>query len=173
MSSAITIDDLQRLPLRAIVALCARCAMRMRAGFDLPGNVPDRGVQMAAVDDAVRLARDYAGGTRRPTEAGQVASAAMRAAGAAPADMLGVEATKVGWAVAAVEAAQNGETHMVAARAERCIRAQGVHGEAARRDFDGLVRLGLGAFPELGNPVNVAEDGPLGPLWAAEHGLVD
>jgi hypothetical protein len=36
--------------------------------------------------------------------------------------------------------------------------------DSALRDYDKLVRLELGRFPELGNPVDPSPGGPLGPL---------
>ena len=36
--------------------------------------------------------------------------------------------------------------------------------DAALSDYDKLVRLQLGCFPELGNPVDPSPGGPLGPL---------
>lgn len=40
---------------------------------------------------------------------------------------------------------------------------------AAWSDFHRLQGLGLGRFPELGEPIDPSEDGPLGPLWPEER----
>jgi hypothetical protein len=39
---------------------------------------------------------------------------------------------------------------------------------ASRSDFSQLRGLGLGRFPEPGEPIDPSEDGPLGPLWPEE-----
>ena len=39
---------------------------------------------------------------------------------------------------------------------------------AARMDFSRLRGLGLGRFPEWGEPIDPSENGPLGPLWPGE-----
>jgi hypothetical protein len=36
--------------------------------------------------------------------------------------------------------------------------------DSALKDYDTLVRLELGRYPKLGNPVDPSPDGPLGPL---------
>jgi hypothetical protein len=36
---------------------------------------------------------------------------------------------------------------------------------AGRTDYDRLLELNLGAYPELGQPINPTSEGPLGPLW--------
>jgi hypothetical protein len=36
---------------------------------------------------------------------------------------------------------------------------------AARADYDRLRELNLGVYPELGQPIDPMENGPLGPLW--------
>lgn len=56
----ISIDDLKRLPLRAIVALAARCARRVESlGFPPDGH-PDGERCRTAIDGAIRLAEDFA-----------------------------------------------------------------------------------------------------------------
>jgi hypothetical protein len=161
-------EELQHLPLRAIVALCVRCASRYRPEFDLPGTNPDRAAIMAALDAAIRLAAQFANGQSIATDNSSVASAAMTAAGKIPRNMFGVPATKAGMAASVAQTAQSGWIEVIPARAELCIRSVGEAALAARRDYDKLLDLRLGEFPDLGSPINPSEAGPLGPLWDPE-----
>ncbi len=38
---------------------------------------------------------------------------------------------------------------------------------ATNADFNKLVELNLGSYPERGEPIDPSEDGPLGTLWPA------
>ena len=40
---------------------------------------------------------------------------------------------------------------------------------AVSSDYETLLKIGLGQFPDPGQPVDPAEDGPLGPLWPEEE----
>jgi hypothetical protein len=53
-------EDLKKLPLRAIVALAARCARRVESLSLLPDGHPDRDRCRTATDGAIRLAEDFA-----------------------------------------------------------------------------------------------------------------
>src|SRR5271155_2183954 len=53
-------EDLKKLPLRAIVALAARCARRVESLSLLPDGHPDMDRCRTAVDGAMRLAEDFA-----------------------------------------------------------------------------------------------------------------
>jgi hypothetical protein len=55
-------EDLKKLPLRAIVALCARCARRVEHLALLPDDNPDSERCRATVASAIRLAEDFARG---------------------------------------------------------------------------------------------------------------
>jgi hypothetical protein len=57
-----TPEDLKKLPLRAIVALSARCARRVEHLALLPDDDPDTERCRAAVAGAIRLAEDFARG---------------------------------------------------------------------------------------------------------------
>jgi hypothetical protein len=164
-NESVTADDLKRLPLLAIVALCARCAARLRPEFDLPASTPDRGSVMAAVDRAVRMAFDFAAGRPLPDDAEEVVSAGMRADGAGSADMFG--SPKAGMAAGVALTIHEGQTNLVPYRAHMCVRAAGDAATAARADYERLLCLGLGEFPNLGQPVDASEKGPLGGLWAS------
>jgi hypothetical protein len=58
-----TPEDLKKLPLRAIVALCARIARRVERLALLPDDDPDTERCRAAVANATRLAEDFARGS--------------------------------------------------------------------------------------------------------------
>jgi hypothetical protein len=57
-----TTEDLKRLPLRAIVALAARCARRVEHLAKLPEGHPDRERCRSAVANAIELAEGFARG---------------------------------------------------------------------------------------------------------------
>ena len=59
----ISTEDLKKLPLRAIVALAARCARRVESLSLLPDGHPDRDRCRTAIDGAIRLAEDFARGS--------------------------------------------------------------------------------------------------------------
>ena len=65
-----TTEGLKKLPLRAIVALAARCARRVEYLALLPDGHPDLERLRAAIDGALRLAEDFARGLPcRPADA--------------------------------------------------------------------------------------------------------
>jgi hypothetical protein len=55
-----TTEDLKKLPLRAIVALAARCARRVESLSVLPDGHEHRDRCRTAIDGAIRLAEDFA-----------------------------------------------------------------------------------------------------------------
>ena len=57
-----TLEDLKKLPLRAIVALSARCARRVESLSLLPDGHADRDSCRTAIDGAIRLGEDFARG---------------------------------------------------------------------------------------------------------------
>jgi hypothetical protein len=128
MGESLTAKDLQRLPLRAIVALCARSAARFRAQFAIPGDTPDRGRIMASVDAAIRMACDFAAEQPLPSDAAKIVNAALSAAGEASANMLGVPSTIAGMAAGVALTIQDGQVEIVTNQAQRCVQAVG-HGE--------------------------------------------
>ena len=58
-----TTEDLKKLPLRAIVALAARCARRVEYLGLLPDGHPEKERCRTAVANAIRLAEDFAKGS--------------------------------------------------------------------------------------------------------------
>ena len=59
----VSTEDLKKLPLRAIVALTARCARRVEYLSFLPDGHADRDRCRTAIDGAIRLAEDFARGS--------------------------------------------------------------------------------------------------------------
>jgi hypothetical protein len=57
-----SIEDLKRLPLRAIIAFAARCARRVEHLAQLPEGHPGKEERRVAIDAALRLAEDVARG---------------------------------------------------------------------------------------------------------------
>src|ERR1700730_5786283 len=124
MQAPPTVAELEHLPLRAIVALAARCSQRMRADLDLPlDKAPDRARHMAAVDAAIRAARDFATGEKAGTHTLDASNAAGDAQGATPDDWFGVAPAAAQFAALAAWTADNADVRLVSLRAERPIRA--------------------------------------------------
>src|SRR5271165_2127678 len=61
-----TPEDLKKLPLRAIVALAARCAWRVQEQAHLPDDHPQKERCRKAVAGAIGLAEDFAKGLPCP-----------------------------------------------------------------------------------------------------------
>jgi hypothetical protein len=154
---------LRRLPLCAIVALAVRAAKRERAQFDLPGDAPYRAAHMADVDRALRMAMDFASGGALPAEAYAVVGAALDAARATATGAMSMAARHAAFAAAAAVAAVE-DPDSVPEKVAFCARFRGAGGAGARADYERLLALSLGKFPELGDPVDASENGPLGPL---------
>jgi hypothetical protein len=163
MAASLTVEDLKRLSLRAVVALCVRYASRLRPGFDLPGNTPDRGKEMAAVDAAIQMARTFAAGKPIPSNAEHVVSAAMKAGGDAP-GLMGIYAQKAGIAAGVALTIHDGQSDLALNRAKYCLQSAGKAAIEIRADYERLGQLGLGSFPDLGDAIDVSDDGPLGPI---------
>jgi hypothetical protein len=58
-----TVEDLKKLPIRAIVAFAARCARRVEDLSQLPEGHPERENRRAAVDAAIRIAEEVSIGS--------------------------------------------------------------------------------------------------------------
>lgn len=139
----------------------------MRPTFDLPGNQPNRGKVMAVVDAAISLARSFAAGIPLPDNAAQIVNASFQAADEAPQNMFGVAATQAGMAADLVLTIERGEIGLVPARAVMCVSWVGAAADAALSDYQRLLQICRCKFPELGDPIDVSDHGPLGPLWPA------
>jgi len=179
----ITLNDLGQLTLRANVAFAVRCAERLRPNFELPADAAHRREQMAALDDAIRVATEFCLDLAR--EAGQAAAAAEKAAQVADETSEVNQFAGFG-AVRAAEAAAHAEdfvsnpdgsgiTNVVASAfgAGRVLVAnanafiQDMVLAALQADMEKLISMGRGHgnCETLGPPIDPSESGPLGPLW--------
>jgi hypothetical protein len=195
-------EDLKKLPLRAIVALGARCARRVEHLAFLPGNHRESERCRAAVGAALQIAEDFARGLPCPSlelVVREIEACQAIGEGAFAHDM--AMATVVRAAHAATTAlhaldlrSEPGEPHPFGAAkpnpfphladitADRAagdvftaaVEAAGANGhsdqffEGAIEDYQKLLRLGLGNYPEAGKPIDPATNGPLGPLEPEE-----
>ena len=192
-----TAEDLKKLPLRAIVALSARCARRVEHLALLPDDHPETERCRSAVANAIRLAEDFANGVPcsssesvvreveasraiaehdfvRDSAMGTIVLAARAAANALDALDLRLEADQShvpGAAqtdpvphladVSADLAARDAFTAALEA-----VAAEG-HADnftkAVIEDYERLLRLDLGSYPQAGKPIDPGSNGPLGP----------
>ena len=191
-------EDLKKLPLRAIVALVARCARRVESLSLLPDGHPDRDRCRTAIDGAIRLAEDFASGSPCPavpsvireveacraiaqgeyvreTAFGAVVWTA-HAAGAAM-ESLGLrdepaEVSLMGtrepnpFAQVANVAADLAARDAFTAAVDAAV-AAGFGDEFITRsvhDYHMLGKLGLGSYPDAGEPIDPSPAGFLGKL---------
>jgi hypothetical protein len=191
-----TPEDLKKLPLRAIVALSARCARRVEHLALLPDDDPETERCRAAVASAIRLAEDFARGL--PCSSPESAVREVEAWRAVvEADFVRFSATgaivmAAHAAVASLRALDlSGETegsqsagaakpdplpHLADITADLAAReaflaaldavaAEG-HSDAfisaAVDDYQNLLRLELGSYPQAGKPIDPSSRGPLG-----------
>ena len=193
-----TPDDLKKLPLRAIVAWAVRCARRVEHLARLPDDSPDKERCQKAVEQALRLAEDFA--RSLPTSEVEAAVSEIEACrtiahgdfvreSAMSAIVLAGHATATATDALELEAESEEKhrfkmadptrlAHLVDITADLAARdafaaaldaARAVgHSErvvdAARNDYEKLLRLSLGSYPEAGEPVDPSPDGPLGAL---------
>jgi hypothetical protein len=194
----VSTEDLKKLPLRAMVALAARCARRVESLSLLPDGHPDRDRCRTAIDGAIRLAEDFArdspcravrpviqdveacraiaqGEYVRETAVATVVWTVHAAAAALEATGLRDEPSEVSVTgmrqpnpfpqlanVAADLAARDAFT--------AAVDAAGAAGHAddftksAVQDYQALLKLELGRYPDAGQPIDPSPAGPLGEL---------
>jgi hypothetical protein len=191
------LEDLKKLPLRAIVALGARCARRVEYLALLPDGYTDAKRCRAAVADAIRLAEDFAKGltcSNLESVVREVESCRTIAAGDFVRDSaMGAVVLSAHAAAAALEALEMrrepGETSLTGhpppnpfpkladVTADLAVRevftaaleANAAVGHAdhflkgAIEDYEKLLSLDLGSYPEAGKPIDPSPNGPLGP----------
>ena len=176
-----SLDQLKALPLRATVAFAARCVRRVEPLAQLPEGDPQRKTRGEAVEAALRMAEAFAIGSDAPPDELVVAAIdASRDVGSESACSVATSAAAQA-AHAASSARHTGSssgtvTHVTAdlaalnayTAAAGAFVSVGYHNEdfvgAALRDYETLVRLQLGRYPEPGTPVDPSPEGPLGPL---------
>jgi hypothetical protein len=144
-----------------------------------------RGEHIAAADaaDAARAAEaaaDAADAVEAAAEAAEAAAEAARAARAGTASRAAAAAfagatagvtaaiartADAADAARAARAAFSGATAGVTAATARAAGKAAI--AAARADYYRLVSVNLEGYPDLGQPIDPTENGPLGPLWSA------
>ena len=193
-----TVENLKKLPVRAIVALSARCARRVEHPPRLPYEHPKQRWCQGVVANAIGAAADVAKGL-------QCASldSVVREAGAcrAVADGDFVREMALGAVVMPTRAAASTvrtvdiragpeQAHMFRAAKDNpfpqladvtadlaaqdafmaALEAGGADGhtdtliKGAVEDYEKLLRLDLGAYPQAEKPIDPSSNGPLGPL---------
>ena len=191
-------EDLKKLPLRAIVALAARCARRVESLSLVPDGHPDRERCRTAIDGAIRLAEDFArgspcrdvptvirdveacraiaqGGYMRDTAVGAVvwtahaAAAAMESLGLrgepAEVSIMGTRRPNPFEQLANVGADLAARDAFTAAVDAACAAGFGDEFmKGAMQDYQALLKLGLGSYPDAGQPIDPSHAGPLGEL---------
>jgi hypothetical protein len=171
-----SVDDLEKLPLLALVAFAARCARRVQPLYRLPKDYPHKIEYERAVERALQMAETFAAGMANILVVDKVvADHTVMAAVEAEAAKAAAEA-----AVYAAEAASNAArpsgaavVTAVTATDENAKAAvdkpfSGYVARAAESDYEKLLALDLGNYPDLGRTVDPSESGPLGPLWPDE-----
>ena len=193
-----TPEDLKKLPLRAIVALAARCSRRVEHLARLPDPHPDCERCRVAMAKGIRLAEDFANGS--PCSSAEIVVREIEECRAiSKCEFAGdsAMATVVMTAHAAASAlhacelcSECAQSHSVGSRkpdpighladvtadlaaraaftaAFEAVAAIG-HSDsfitAAIHDYEKLLRLELGKYPEAGEPVDPSSKGPLGSL---------
>ncbi len=164
--SVVTADELRELPLLALAALWARAARRCLHHFDPPGSTPRRHRYMNAVSEAVQIVWNVAKGIPAPASAERTLVRAFAASGKDDKGLAGVNAARAAGALGAALTALRGEPELAVRRASLCLSADCEEAGLIRQDYDRLLALGLGRFPELGEPIDPAA---LGPLWRDEE----
>lgn len=184
-----TEPDLRQLPLRSLLAYASRIARRVQPLYVLNPDQPQAETCCSAIERAVHLAEDVARGQN--VDLGTVSHCEEETIGAllaardaaAESEDLNVSAFVANAAYAVINAAkvvlEAEETSDLARKAEECVdsvtacltAASAVEPDVQRAaciDWETLHGLCLGAFPELGEPVDPGESGVLGPLVSGE-----
>jgi hypothetical protein len=194
-----TVDDLRKLPLRAITAFAARCARRVEHLTFLTDDHPNDERCRAAIRDAIGVAEDFARGSStassasiirqveaiRTTASGefireQAITAAVHAARAAclGLDAIGIQSEARRPHLLSSETEADVFARLVGLTADLtaltaltsavdAADAIGYSNEfliAVARDYDALLGLNLGRYPQAGDAVDSSQHGPLGLL---------
>jgi hypothetical protein len=195
-----TVEDLRKLPLRAIVAFAVRCARRVEPLSELPADHPQRAARREAIENAIRLAEEVSGGS--PSGSIERVVQALEATQAISGSGIACECAAAAAAAAARTAAtvwlvlNPGESDQDAERWTKTAEARSYRtrlandtGElvamdsftaaveaadaaayndlfmrGATQDYERLLSLDLGTYPQAGKPVDPSPNGPLGPL---------
>jgi hypothetical protein len=157
----ITLDELRKLPLRALVALCVRSAQKLRPHFDWlakDAEHPERAKHPESVDAALQVAYDFANGAEIASDARPRANAAFYASSFSPGNRNGIPSRSAALAVVVAIAAAAKDGEQAVQHASFLSQAYGPALEAIRADYQRLLERNLGAFPELGQPVDARQE---------------
>jgi hypothetical protein len=193
----ISTEDLKKLPLRAIVALAARCARRVESLSRPPDDHLDRDRCRTAIDGALRLAEDFARGSPCPAVPTVIHEAEACRAIAQGENARETAVDAVVWTAHAAGAAMEGlglrdepaavvmgerqpnafpqlanvaadlaarEAFTAAVDAARAVGFADEFINGAMQDYQALLQLKLGLYPDAGQPIDPSPGGPLGPL---------
>lgn len=164
-----TVEELQSLSRRGMTAYACRNARRVQPLYE-PLVRESRWTHIDAVENALAMAERFVSGGSPTVDATELRSAATMTAKAhsvaytnhasaasaaidSAVDAAACAAAAADPATAAYSAASSAAALSAAARS------------AARRDFTTLVCLKHSSAPELGEPIDLSDNGPLGPLW--------
>ena len=193
-----TPEDLKKLPLRAIVALSARCARRVEHLAVPVDDHPDTKRLRAAVTNAIRLTEDFSSGSPcsspesvvgdvelcraeanrdfvRDSALATIENAARAAANALHMLDLRKEAEasrrpgpgKADPLINLADVTADLTARSAFTAAFEAVAADGhtdAFIKAAIADYETLLRLDLGRYPDAGSPIDPSSKGPLGPL---------
>jgi len=178
----ITAEELKKLSRRGMAAFAARCARRVQPLFDVQERVK-------AVRKAIEVAENFAkGGVGNPDEAYAAAKATEGSKGhpesrevtspgssrsisaSGPSETAEAAREAAGYAARTGSFYDLGAPTYAAAAAAAAAKAAAAVGDgraatAAKFDHEKLLKLHHVAFPEIGDPIDPSESGPLGPLW--------
>lgn len=200
MSALAVPVDLRQLPLRALLAYAARCAHRVSPLFSKHLESPEAAICGQAIAAAITLCEDFAADrdvdpvlvasaeeatVRALMLAGESAGTDNVAAYAANAAYAAINATRVlleACASDVPEEAAEAVVEAVGIARDAAISADERVAAAAQQDQEILRQLFLGRFPDLGDAIDPAESGLLGPLFPpsarpariqTEHAVLD
>jgi hypothetical protein len=195
-----TVEDLKKLPLRAIVAFAARCARRVEDLSQLPEGHPERESRRAAINAAIRFAEEVSRGSActsvEPVVQAIDASRGVAGGGIGCECAVAAAAAAAHSAVTAWLALSPGKSDRGANRWTNTAEARSFLGRLANdtadlaaldaftaaveasdavarddtfmggaiHDYETLLGLHLGTYPQAGQPIDPSPDGPLEPL---------
>jgi hypothetical protein len=192
-----TTEHLKKLPLRAIVALAARCARRVESHAALPDDHPDHERCGWAVRNAIKTAEDFARDSSHEAREDVIAAIEGFRDAAQGERVRDSAIAAIIWTAHATAAAEEADAlqgepeqrHLFAPPSRPFAHLAGVNAEFAAldaltaagaaadavgnsdyfingvtRDYQTLLGLNLGSYPDHGGSIDPSPDGPLGPL---------
>jgi hypothetical protein len=178
MSDIVRTADLQRLPLKALVAIAARAARRVQTTFRPNPNykLSDQRADLNAIDTAISAAEDTARGRMSLSAVdrevivicAEIASAATGAPTVDEAMKIDGAARAAIFAMKTADAAISGNRQRAIDSADKALaaarRAFESTDDCCRRDLAELQKICRAGFNEFGDSIDPSPGGPLGPL---------